>query len=266
MVQGPVQLRQHALVRDDHHAVPAEYEVRAEPAVLDVLRRDRVQVGRVVVLVEAVDDDLPVRLEVPGELVVQHHVFHAVGAEVARDLRADPVGQRRRDARPGQHRPDPAAPFGDLDRRRAGVLELPLVEVLAVWHADQGALQVVAPAVPAAGEAAGALAGFRHDAGAAVLADVVEAADAAVAAAADHDGLALALPDHVVAGARQVAGAADDLPAPVEHLPALGLEPGRVGVDTRVQLGGADVGDQRHSVTEPGGQVSAVRDVDHVVS
>ena len=224
------------------------------------------QVSRVVVLVEAVDDDLPVRLEVPRQLVVQHHVFHPVGAEVAQDLRADPVRERRRDARSGEHRPDPAAPFGALDRRRTRVLELPLIEILAIRHADQGAFEVVAPAVPAAGEAPGALAGPRHDAGATVLADIVEAADATVAPAADHDGLALALPDHVIAGVRELAGAADDLPAPVEHLPALLLEPSRVGVHRRVQLGGADIGNQRHSRTDPGGQISPVRDVDHVVS
>jgi hypothetical protein len=99
-----------------------------------------------------------------------------------------------------------------------------------------------------------------------VLAHVVEAADPAVAPAADDDRLALALPDHVITGARDLAGPADDLPAPVEHLPAFGLEPGRIGIHRRVQLGGADIGYQRHSPTDPGRQVSSVRDVDHVVS
>ena len=221
------------------------------------------QVRGVVVLVEAVDDDLPVGLEVPRQLVVELHVLHAVGPEVADDLVADPVGERGRHARAAEHGPHPAAPLGALDRRRAEAGQLPLVEVLAVGHADHVALEVVAPAVPAAGEAPRALARLGHDARAAVLADVVEAADAAVAAAADDDGLALALPDDVVAGAGDLLRAADDLPAAVEHLAPLLFEAGRVGVDRRIQLGRTDVRDERDARAEPGRQVTPVWHVDH---
>ena len=224
------------------------------------------QVRGVVVLVEAVDDDLPVGRELPHELVVQLHVLHAVDAEVGGDLRADPVRQRRGDAGTAEHHPHPAGPLGALDRRRAQPVERLLVEVLTVRNADNGALEVVAPAVPATGEAPRCLPGLGNDAGAAMLAHVVEAADAAVPPAADDDRLALALPDDVVAGARDVIGSADDLPAAVENLAPLLLEPSRVRVHRRIQFRRSDIGDERHTWTDTRRQVTAMRDVDHRVS
>src|SRR3712207_8504596 len=60
---------QHSLERHDHHRVALEREERSGAAVDDVLRRDGVQMCSVVVLIEAVDDDLPVG----GQLRSEEH-------------------------------------------------------------------------------------------------------------------------------------------------------------------------------------------------
>ena len=265
MIQGLAQPGEHALVRDDHHGVAVEHEVGAEPAVLDVLRRGvlRVQVGGVVVLVERVDDDLPVDRHVPGQLVGQPHVLHPVHAEVGHDLRAEPVEQRRGGARPGQHGPHPAGPFGALHGRRGQPGQRGRVEVLPVRDADDRALQVVHPVVPAAAEPAGAPGRLAHDARAAVLADVVEPAHATVAAPGEDDRLALPGPGDEVARVGELGRAADDLPARREHRGPLALVALGVGVDAGVQEARADVRDRRHIRAEPGRRVAAGGSEDH---
>ena len=113
-----------------------------------------VQVRGVVVLVEGVDDDLPVDRYVPGQLLDQLHVFHPVRPEVGRDLGAEPFGQRRRSFRVRRVPPTPSRPLRALDRRRGNAGQLVLVEVLPVGDADDRTLVVVEPAVPATPEPA----------------------------------------------------------------------------------------------------------------
>src|SRR5439155_477948 len=84
---------------------------------------------------------------------------------------------------------------------------------LAVGDTDDGALQVIDPAVPAAGEPARTSRALLHDPGTPVLADVMEAGDTTVAAPAHHDRLAVPLPRNEVPRIGDLGRAADDLPA-----------------------------------------------------
>src|SRR5689334_20417397 len=224
------------------------------------------QVSRVVVLVERVDNHLPVDRHFPDELLDELHVLHSIGAEVGHDLPAEPLVQRRRAARAGQSRPDPAAPLGALDRGCRQPVQLAGVEVLAVGDTDDGALQVVDPAVPAAGEPARASRALLHDPGTPVLADVMEAGDTTVAAPAHNDRLAVPLPPDEVPRIGYLGRAADDLPAVAQHgrpLPFVALG---IGIDSGIDDPWPDIRNHRDTRTEADRGVTASGHMNHGIS
>src|SRR5271165_6215000 len=90
------------------------------------------------------------------------------------------------------------------------------------------------------------------DARAAMLADVVKPAHAAVAAPRDDDRLALSLPGDEVARLRELRRPADDRPARREHRGPLALVTLRIGVDVGTDGPRPDVGYQGHTWAEAG--------------
>ena len=99
-----------------------------------------------------------------------------------------------------------------LDRQQAPVGEVEARIILLVRHADQPAVGGIGPAVIGAGQPPRAAAVAVDQPRAAVAADIGEGADPVVGAAHDDDAFAEKLERPPVAGRRNVAGVADDLP------------------------------------------------------
>ncbi len=93
-----------------------------------------------------------------------------------------------------------------------------------------------------------------------------KAAQRAVALAGDHDGLAVALEGDPVARRRDLLGAPGEQPARAEHALALELEADWVGVRLAAHHAGAVVGDLLNVGPEPDRNVTACRNVNHLLS
>ena len=122
----------------------------------------------------------------------------------------------------------------DLDRRQAELLGLESLQRLGAPGAAQLSGQMIGPGVIGAGDDPGAP-GAGQELMGAMGADIVEAAQAPVLAAADEDALVVDGGGDVAARLRQVAHMAGEMPAPEEDRLALpGEDLGR-GVEMRGQ-------------------------------
>src|SRR5258708_84613 len=190
--------------------------------VMQIPEQLRMDALNVVALIEGIDRRLPIAVPFDRDVAGLHHALEVIGIEVFRDG-AQEIRQRFGVAVHGE--PHEAAPlralhFGQSMGRR------PLRERVEVGNAVVRPIEVVFPmmiqtlerARPARGAAS---AGPQPVA--AMLADIVEGANAAVGLPYDENGLRADLGHGVVAGVRQVERTARDQP----HLgpEALPLEP-----------------------------------------
>ncbi len=189
----------------------------------------------VVILHVVLDHVLPVDRHVVGPgLVERDHLVEPVVRKLA-DVRGHALGDRGLPA-PEAHEQETHEVL-ELDRLQAVLRAVELRESIRRADAAVTAVEVVRPAVVHAGQVlctAAALAG--NDRVRAMGADVVEGADDAVLAAHDEAAAAEELECPVVAGLRQLALVADDLPGRQEQLLAFELvellavvDPGRQG-------------------------------------
>ena len=140
----------------------------------------------VVALAVVLGDELPVRVDLVGNLVGDPQRREVEPLEV-RDEVAQPVDQLGRLGLEADE--DEALPGRQADRDQAEAVEAEVVEVLGVLGPDERAVEVVDPGVVRALEADGLAAALLDDRGPAVLADVVEPAQDLVATADDHERL-----------------------------------------------------------------------------
>ena len=130
-----------------------------------------------------------------------------------------------------------------LERREAVARGVQLVEALPLRHADQAAVERVAPGVVGAGDALAAVAaGPVHQPRGAMAADVVEAAHAPSSPRTTNTDSPRKSKRVIVARPGDVAEVADHLPAVAEDRLVLALEELGVGVDPRRQAERLQVG------------------------
>ena len=156
--------------------------------VVQVPEQLRMNALNVVALVERVHGGLPVAIPFHRDVAGLHHALEVIGVEVQRD-RIEIVGERPRigiEREPHEAPPFLAADLGEAVGRRT------LGKCIDIGDAPVAPVEIVFPVVVQAlererGSRGSAPAGTQSIA--AMLADVVEAAHAAVGLAHDHDGL-----------------------------------------------------------------------------
>ena len=167
-----------------------------------------------VALAVVLGDELPVRVDLVGRGARRAQRGQVEPGEVIDEV-AQLVLQRR--ALLGQVANRNPSHVREADRPQPVRAEVELGEVVRVLGPDEVALEVVDPGVVRALEADDRAARLLRDGRAPMLADVVEGADDAVAAAHDDQRLVVDRGQDVRAGCRHVLVAPDDLPVATEE-------------------------------------------------
>ncbi|MDT4852724.1 hypothetical protein FQZ97_869660 [compost metagenome] len=157
--------------------MPAEALEQAQIRPEQMVDGGLVRLGDVVVLQEGVDGQLPVHRPADVLRVEDHVLVDGEAVEVGQNLLAEECLQVQR--RPRRvPRPDGAEAFGHrhLGEVQAGTVDA--VEAVAMGNAAQLAVRVVGPGMVRADEHPVAPGRIAHQLGAAVLADIQEAAQA----------------------------------------------------------------------------------------